>query len=109
MKDATPPAKVDIYRADLQSVLMLVKYSPPPPPSRQLDRGQGIYSECSNYSREVLWVRSIIMLHGGRLLAFLLLHVTLCPLISSDETLIGLSAAEKTKGTAKKTKTNKNL
>lgn len=94
VKAVTRPAKVDVCGADLQSALMLVKYSPPPPPSRQLDRGRGIYSECSNYSREVMWVRSIIMLHRGWLLAFLLLHVTLCPLSSPDEALIGLSAAE---------------
>lgn len=61
---ATRPAKGNISGADLQSALMLVKYSPPLPTSRQLDSGHSIYTKCSNYSREVLWARSIMILHG---------------------------------------------
>lgn len=80
-KQAAPqPAKGNVFAADLQSALMLVKYSPPPPTSRQLDRGHSIYTKCSNYSREVLGVRSIMIPRGWRRLAvFFSQHFTLCP------------------------------
>lgn len=45
----TRPAKGNVSSADLQSALMLVKYSPPPPASRQLDGGRSIYAKCTNY------------------------------------------------------------
>lgn len=81
MKAVTRPDKGDVSCAELQSALMLVKYSPPLPPSRQLDSSQSIYTKCSNYSREVLWVRSIMIPWGGWQLAFLLQHLTLYLLV----------------------------
>lgn len=82
MKALTRPPTCDIPGGDLQSALMLVKYSPPPPASRQLDSSRRIYTKCSNYSRKVLWVRSIMIQHRRwQLPVFFASQISLCPLV----------------------------